>query len=87
MPGLVLAWSLQFQLKGNCQALGQKCRTIYGMDTIEDTLCGLRFKPCPLLLTVSPHQAEQVFTAQAVRYAGLTGQELLLDLYCGAGTI
>lgn len=29
-------------------ALGKKCRTIYGTDTIEDRLCGLRFQLSPL---------------------------------------
>ena len=68
-------------------ALGQKCRTIYGMDTIEDTLCGLRFKLSPLsFYQVNRTQAERLYEV-AARYAGLTGQELLLDLYCGAGTI
>ena len=68
-------------------ALGQKCRTIYGMDTVEDTLCGLRFKLSPLsFYQVNRTQAERLYEV-AARYAGLTGQELLLDLYCGAGTI
>ena len=68
-------------------ALGQKCRTLYGMDTIEDTLCGLRFKLSPLsFYQVNRTQAERLYEV-AARYAELTGQELLLDLYCGAGTI
>ena len=66
--------------------LRAKCRTIYGMDTIEDTLCGLRFKLSPLsFYQVNRTQAERLYEV-AARYAGLTGQELLLDLYCGAGT-
>ena len=35
---------------------------------------------------VNRTQAERLYEV-AARYAGLTGQELLLDLYCGAGTI
>ena len=68
-------------------ALGQKCRTVFGSDTIEDTLCGLRFRLSPLsFYQVNRTQAERLYQL-AADYAGLTGQELLLDLYCGAGTI
>lgn len=68
-------------------ALGQKCRTVYGTDTIEDTLCGLRFQLSPLsFYQVNRTQAERLYTL-AGKYAGLTGNELLLDLYCGTGTI
>lgn len=68
-------------------ALGQKCRTVYGTDTIEDTLCGLRFQLSPLsFYQVNRTQAERLYTL-AGQYAGLTGNELLLDLYCGTGTI
>lgn len=68
-------------------ALGQKCRTIYGKDYIEDTLCGLRFQLSPLsFYQVNRTQAERLY-GLASHYAGLTGSELLLDLYCGTGTI
>lgn len=68
-------------------ALGQKCRTVYGNDTIEDTLCGLRFQLSPLsFYQVNRTQAERLYQL-AGQYAGLTGKELLLDLYCGTGTI
>lgn len=68
-------------------ALGQKCRTVYGDDVIEDTLCGLRFRLSPLsFYQVNRTQAERLY-GLAAGYASLTGTELLLDLYCGAGTI
>ena len=68
-------------------ALGKKCRTIYGTDTIEDRLCGLRFQLSPLsFYQVNRGQAERLY-GLAGEYAQLTGEELLLDLYCGAGTI
>ena len=68
-------------------ALGKKCRTIYGTDTIEDRLCGLRFQLSPLsFYQVNRGQAERLYSL-AGEYAQLTGEELLLDLYCGAGTI
>ncbi|MGI6254660.1 MAG: 23S rRNA (uracil(1939)-C(5))-methyltransferase RlmD [Acutalibacter sp.] len=68
-------------------ALGKKCRTLFGTDTIEDTLCGLRFRLSPLsFYQVNRTQAERLY-GLAAGYADLTGKELLLDLYCGAGTI
>ena len=68
-------------------ALGQSCRTIYGADVIQDTLCGLQFRLSPLsFYQVNRTQAERLYQL-AAKYASLTGNELLLDLYCGTGTI
>ncbi len=67
--------------------LGNKCITIYGSDTISDTLCGLKFNISPLsFYQVNRDQTERLY-ALAAEYAELTGSELLIDLYCGAGTI
>ena len=67
--------------------LGKKCRTVWGSDTIKDTLCGLTFHISPLsFYQVNRVQTEKLY-AIAKEYAGLTGEEILLDLYCGTGTI
>lgn len=72
--------------KGNV-ILGDTYRTIWGADTLEDTLCGLRFRlSVPSFYQVNRQQA-QVLYEKAVEYAALTGEETVLDLYCGAGTI
>ena len=67
--------------------LGEKGFTLWGADAIEDELCGLQFR-------LSPHSFYQVNHAQTERLyrlaaeaAALTGEETLLDLYCGTGTI
>ncbi len=66
---------------------GKKCRTAWGKDTITDTLCGLRFHISPLsFYQVNHDQAERLYGI-AADYAGLTGGQTVLDLYCGAGTI
>lgn len=66
---------------------GPKCRTAWGSDTITDTLCGLSFRISPLsFYQVNHDQAERLYEI-AAQYAGLTGKETILDLYCGAGTI
>jgi len=62
-------------------------RTLWGEDTLTDTLCGLDFRLSPRsFFQINPPQAERLYE-KARAYAGLTGAETLLDLYCGTGTI
>ena len=66
---------------------GKQCRTLYGDGYITDELCGLRFRISPLsFYQVNRDQAERLYTL-ASELAGLKGNETLLDLYCGTGTI
>lgn len=67
--------------------LGEHTRLLWGKPTIDDILCGVR-------VTLSPHSFYQVNHRQAQRLyqraldlAQLKPEDLLLDLYCGAGTI
>jgi 23S rRNA (uracil1939-C5)-methyltransferase len=54
---------------------------------LEDTLCGLTFRlSVPSFYQINRDQAEVLY-GKAVEYAGLTGKETVLDLYCGTGTI
>jgi len=67
--------------------LGKKTYTFRGTDTITDTLCGLRFElSAPSFYQVNRDQAERLYSI-AADYACLSGGEVLLDLYCGTGTI
>ncbi len=67
--------------------LGSKNRTAYGSDYITDELCGLKFKLSPLsFYQVNRKQAEKLYNI-AQTYANLQGDETLIDLYCGTGTI
>lgn len=67
--------------------LGTDIRVLWGKDTMEDTLCGLRFSVSPLsFFQVNPVQTEKLY-GLALEYAGLTGSETVVDAYCGAGTI
>lgn len=67
--------------------LGDRYRTLWGQDTLTDTLCGHSFRlSIPSFYQVNRDQAEVLYR-KAVEYAALTGTELVLDLYCGAGTI
>lgn len=67
--------------------LGSESKTIWGSDTITDTLLGKKF-------VISPNSFYQVNRSQCQRlyekarlFADLTGEKTLLDLYCGVGTI
>ncbi len=86
VPGLVSVVVNSQRDKTNV-ALGKRCRTVWGSDTIQDTLCGLNFRLSPLsFYQVNRTQAERLYR-KAAEFAALTGSETLLDLYCGAGTI
>ena len=67
--------------------LGEKFITLYGDGFIEDTLCGLTFRLSPRsFYQVNHHQAQRLYEA-AIRQAEITKEDLVLDLYCGVGTI
>ena len=67
--------------------LGDQYRTIWGENYLMDTLCGLTFKlSVPSFYQVNRAQAEVLY-GKALEFAGLTGEETVLDLYCGTGTI
>ncbi|MBQ6569618.1 MAG: 23S rRNA (uracil(1939)-C(5))-methyltransferase RlmD [Clostridia bacterium] len=67
--------------------LGERCVTLFGRDYINDYLCGLKFKISPLsFYQVNRDQAERLY-GLAAQCADLRGDEVLLDLYCGTGTI
>ena len=81
--GIVLGTNTK---KGNV-ILGDRYRTLWGSDRLEDTLCGKTFRlSVPSFYQVNRVQAERLY-AKAIEFAGLTGQETVLDFYCGAGTI
>ena len=72
--------------RGNV-VLGDKYRTLFGWNYLMDTLCGLEFKlSMPSFYQVNRDQAEVLY-GKALEFAGLTGNETVLDLYCGIGTI
>ena len=67
--------------------LGDRYRTLWGRDWLDDVMCGLTFRlSAPSFYQVNTPQAERLYE-RAVEFAGLTGKETVLDLYCGAGTI
>ena len=73
--------------RGTSMVLGEKEHILYGKGAIEDILCGCRFRiSSRSFYQVNPVQAEKLYD-KAVELAGLTGKEVVLDAYCGIGTI
>lgn len=67
--------------------LGKQFVTLWGEDAIEDVLCGLRFRISPRsFYQVNSPQAERLYR-KAAELAALREDDILLDLYCGTGTI
>ena len=67
--------------------LGTREKVIYGSGYIEDVLCGKRFRiSSRSFYQINPVQTEKLYSA-AIDLAGLTGNETVLDAYCGIGTI
>ena len=67
--------------------LGEKERILSGKGFIYDELCGIKFKISPKsFFQVNPIQTEILYSL-AIDSLNLTGKELVLDAYCGIGTI
>ena len=67
--------------------LGRKSKVLAGKDHIIDHIGDLEFAISPVsFFQVNPAQTEVLY-GKALAYAGLTGNETVLDVYCGIGTI
>lgn len=67
--------------------LGEEFMNLYGPGYIEDTLCGLTFRLSPRsFYQVNHAQAERLYEA-AISLGQIQKTDLVLDLYCGVGTI
>lgn len=73
--------------KKTSMVLGEKEQVLYGPGYIEDELCGMTFKISPKsFYQVNPRQTEVLYQ-KVIAYADLSGEEVVLDAYCGTGTI
>lgn len=67
--------------------LGNTEKTLYGKGIIEDTLCGCVFQISPKsFYQINPIQTEKLYN-KAIDMAKLDPDEVVLDAYCGIGTI
>jgi 23S rRNA (uracil1939-C5)-methyltransferase len=67
--------------------LGKSYRTLWGKSGIEDELCSLRFFISPDSFYQVNRDAAELLYTKAAEMAELSGEEVLMDLYCGTGTI
>ncbi|MGO5024226.1 23S rRNA (uracil(1939)-C(5))-methyltransferase RlmD [Lawsonibacter sp. LCP25S3_G6] len=85
-PGLV-GIVLNANTRDTNVILGPESRTLWGRDWLEEELCGLTFRlSVPSFFQINRAQTQRLY-ALALDFAGLTGNETVLDLYCGIGTI
>ena len=66
---------------------GDTYRTLWGECVLVDTLAGVQLKLAPAAFYQVNHAAAELLYAKAKELACLTGEEQLLDLYCGCGSI
>ena len=78
---------LNSNTKNTNVVLGDSYRLLYGNAWIEDELCGVRYRISPGAFYQVNHDACELLYGVAREKAELTGEEILLDLYCGIGTI
>ena len=86
VPGLKSV-IVNYNMKNTNVVLGERFETLWGEDAIEDVLCGRRLKISPQsFYQVNSEQCEKLYEI-AGKYAALTGEERLVDVYCGIGSI
>ena len=67
--------------------MGKEIVNLYGPGYISDYIGNVKYQISPLsFYQVNPVQTERLY-GTALEYAGLTGNEIVWDLYCGIGTI
>ncbi len=71
----------------NNNVLGKENVTLWGKSTIEDTLCGNKFKISPnSFYQVNPTQTKVLYE-KAIEFADIKKGDRVVDLYSGIGTI
>ena len=67
--------------------MGKEVVDLYGPGYITDYIGNVKYRISPLsFYQVNPVQTEKLY-GTALEFAGLTGDEVVWDLYCGIGTI
>ncbi len=79
--------SFNIQNENNNVILGKKQRLVWGEEKINDVLCDKRFMISPLSFYQINHDATELLYKTAFQMAKLEKFDLLIDLYCGIGSI
>lgn len=67
--------------------LGEKTQVLWGQDVIYDYIGNVKFAISPRSFYQVNSVQTQVLYDKALAYTGLTGEEIVIDAYCGIGTI
>lgn len=67
--------------------LGDGYRLLFGKEYIEDILCGVHLRITPQSFYQVNRAAAELLYRKGAELADFSGNELLLDLYCGIGSI
>lgn len=86
IPGMT-SLTLNVNRKNTNVIMGDKLLPVRGETFITDRIGSVRYQISPLsFYQVNPVQTRKLYET-ALSYAGLTGSEIVWDLYCGIGTI
>lgn len=86
IPGMT-SFTLNVNTKNTNVILGDKLIPVRGRAYITDRIGAVQYRISPLsFYQVNPVQTKRLYEV-ALSYAGLTGTEVVWDLYCGIGTI
>ncbi|RPF50663.1 23S rRNA (uracil(1939)-C(5))-methyltransferase RlmD [Aquisalibacillus elongatus] len=78
---------LNINNRNDSMVLGEQEKVLFGKGTIIDTLCGLEFEiSAKSFYQINPVQTEKLYS-RAIELADLSGEETVVDAYCGIGTI
>lgn len=87
MDKRIVSVILNVNTKKTNLVLGDKNITISGKDIIKDELCGFLYEISPhSFFQINPYQTEKLYNT-AVEFADIKNSDIVLDVYCGIGTI
>lgn len=85
--GYISGFALNINREKTNVIMGSEMIHLHGAPYVEDTIGEVMFHISPLsFYQVNPIQTEKLY-GKALEYADLTGEETVLDLYCGIGSI
>ena len=67
--------------------LGEKTATLFGTDTLREVICGVEFDISLNSFMQVNHEGMELLYTTVMKAARLMPHDVVVDLYCGAGTI
>ena len=83
----IVSVSFNIQSRRTNIILGDQTITVYGKEKIEDVLCGKRFLISPKSFYQVNHDGAELLYQTAFNCADLSRYDLIVDLFCGIGSI